>query len=163
MNFKCTFNAYHFSLQEGDTIEPYDLQKWSSKPIRQRASSPKLIILNNALISATLKIKPEDMVKDLSLYGRMVENVVGAHLINSGLEVYYWRDRDVEVDFVIKNGKRIYALEVTIGKNKNSTKGLAAFQRKNPNSKAIVIGGEKPEWGVEEFLLSDPRTLLEGI
>ena len=156
-----TIANYLSLLSKAFLISP--LQKWSSKPIRQRASSPKIIVLNNALISATLKIKPEDIAKDSSLWGHVVENAIGAHLLNSGLEVYYWRERDLEVDFVVRDGKKIYAIETTIGEKNNSTKGLAAFQRKNPNSKAIVIGGVTSDFGVEDFLLSDPRMVLKGI
>lgn len=48
--------------------------------------------------------------------GRLVETAVGAHLLahahQGGFEVYYWRERDQEVDFVLQKGKRLLALEV---------------------------------------------------
>jgi hypothetical protein len=39
---------------------------------------------------------------ELALWGRLVESAVGAHLVNAAAggacELFYWRDRGVEVD-----------------------------------------------------------------
>ncbi len=52
-------------------------------------------------------------------WGRLVESAVGAHLFNASAggayQVFYWRDRNREVDFVVQTGKRIVAIEVKGG------------------------------------------------
>jgi len=48
-------------------------------------------------------------------YGRLVENAVGAAFLNDADSVFYWSDRDKEVDFVVQRVKEILAIEVAVG------------------------------------------------
>ena len=137
------------------------LQKWSDRPVH-RASSPKLVILNNALISALSGKTPEKAQSDADHWGHIVENAIGAHLLNSGLEVYYWRERDAEVDFVARLGDRLWAIEVTAG-NKPNSKGLELFVRRHPGCVAVTIGGAKANFDLEHFLGLDPIRALESL
>jgi len=50
--------------------------------------------------------------------GRALELLVGAQLVRTGLDLFYWREGKFEVDFVVKKGKRIWAVEVTSGRKK---------------------------------------------
>lgn len=130
--------------------------KWSARPIRTRASSPKLIILNNALVAAVLGKNPSDLRADREQWGRLVENAVGAHLINSGLEVFYWRDRDMEVDFVVRYGDLVTGIEVTSGVRPSAGRYLEAFRKRFPKSRTLRIGGSGADIALEEFLGSSP-------
>jgi predicted AAA+ superfamily ATPase len=136
------------------------LPKWSGKAVRQRASSPKLIILNNALITATLKLTPQNLVNNAPLWGHIVENAVGAHLINAGLNVQYWREGNTEVDFVVVHRDKLIAIEVTSGEKPNSQYGFQAFSKKYTHASHVSIGGNHATWGIEQFLMSDPRETL---
>ncbi|MCK5821411.1 MAG: DUF4143 domain-containing protein [Bacteroidales bacterium] len=72
------------------------IEKFSSKTIRKRSSSPKFQVYNNALLSAQHSKQFEDIVKTPDEWGRMVESAVGAYLVNQsireGFSVYYWRE-----------------------------------------------------------------------
>ena len=122
------------------------LPKYSGARVRQRGSSPKLVALNTALVSAQLQLDMAGARRDPSVWGRLVETTVGAHLANTalgtGVEVAYWRDRNVEVDFVLRRGQELLAIEVTSGKRKERLPGLAAFQREHPTARGLLVGGQ---------------------
>ncbi len=137
------------------------LPAWSGSAVRQRASSPKWVLWNNALVNATATRSPEEVAADPTWRGHLVENAVGAHLVNHlpplNYSVHYWRQGRDEVDFVVSSGKRLWALEVKSGRG-GRTGGLTAFQRHHPRARALVIGGSGVP--VEEFLLAPPTDLL---
>jgi uncharacterized protein len=107
------------------------IKKYSSQPIRQRAAPPKLNVLNSAFQSIYSQMTFEQSRRDSSLWGRLVESAVGAHLINSATEleeVFYWRESPFEVDFILKSAKRLCAIEVKSGAVKgNANIGLREF------------------------------------
>ena len=110
-----TVASYLKLLDAAMLLKP--LEKYSGNRLRQKVSSPKLILLNNALINASGQRKFQATRNDPALWGRLVENTVGASLINNNLgkalEVFYWRERDEEVDFVIKFGAdKVMGIEV---------------------------------------------------
>jgi predicted AAA+ superfamily ATPase len=136
------------------------LQKYAAEPFRRRASSPKLLALNTGLITAVLGLSPKEVWEDAALMGRLVETAVGAHLLahapHGGFEVYYWRERDLEVDFVLKKGRRLLALEVKSAPSQR-TKGLKAFTQAF-GGKGLLLGpGGIP---LEAFLREDPLAFL---
>ena len=122
------------------------LQKFSGSRVRQRGSSPKLLALNTALISAPSGLSLGEARRDADLWGRLVETAVGAHLVNtaqgSEVEVFYWRERDREVDFVLRRGDRLTAIEVTSGRRKSSLPGLAAFATEFQPTRRLLVGGQ---------------------
>ena len=81
------------------------LQRYSGSAVRQRASSPKLQVLNTALMTAQADISFSEAYADHSFWGRLVESAVGAHLANAAAagtcHLYYWRKGNHEVDFVV--------------------------------------------------------------
>lgn len=137
------------------------LPKYSGERIRQRASSPKLIILNNGLVNAAMARRFEETRCDPVLWGRLVENTVGSHLFNQslgeGIELFYWREEDDEVDFVIRKGTVLVAVEVK-SNGRDKKRGMAAFLKKYPQAKYRRIGGEGSDMGIEDFLR---RSVLE--
>ena len=119
------------------------LELFSKGQVRKRGSSPKLVLWNNALVSATSLRNFELAFADGSWWGRLVENAVGAHLLN-GLQgpswsVTYWRDGPAEVDFVVSHGPDDWAVEVKSGRG-NKLSGLAAFRLRYPKAKAWLVG-----------------------
>jgi len=137
------------------------LPAWSGSAVRQRASSPKWVLWNNALVNATATLSSENVAADPTWRGRLVENAVGAHLLNHlpplSYSVHYWRQGRDEVDFVVSSGKRLWALEVKSGRG-GKTGGLQAFQRHPPKARTLVIGG--PGIPVEEFLAAPPEEVF---
>jgi hypothetical protein len=130
------------------------LQKFSGSRARRRASSPKLVARNTALVSATLGIPLDDALSEANVWGRLVETAVGAHLLNSGVELYYWRDRNKEVDLVAVDGRSVLAVEVTSGRRKNALPGLEAFTKTYPRAHQLLVGGQGVP--LEEFLATSP-------
>lgn len=119
------------------------LEIFSRGKVRQRASSPKLILWNNALVSSLSLLSRKQAIADGAWWGRLVENAVGGHLLN-GLHgpdwsVSYWRDGDHEVDFVVAHGTRIWALEVKSGRPGKSS-GIAEFRRRYSEAKIWLLG-----------------------
>jgi predicted AAA+ superfamily ATPase len=95
------------------------LERLSEGP-RERGSSPKLVVRNNALVSALSGLTYREARNDPGFWGRLVENAVGAHLLNeldrARFEVRYYRHRNDEVDFVVTAGARRTAVEVKSGR-----------------------------------------------
>ena len=128
------------------------LQKYASHPHR-RGSSPKLTVLNTALMTAGSGYAFEEARADRTFWGRIVESAVGAHLINtatSDTQVYYWRDGQHEVDFVLRRGPRLVGIEVKSGPRRGSPRGLPIFEERFKPQRILVVG----EGGVplNEFL-----------
>lgn len=133
------------------------LQKYSPKKIAEKASSPKLQVLNTALITAQTDTGFERTSLDGERWGRLAESAIGAHLINitqgTDVAVLYWRDRNREVDFVLKKGKVLIAVEVKSGAAKTSLPGMEAFSKNYRAKKLLLIGGGGI--GIDEFLRMD--------
>lgn len=130
------------------------LPKYAGQVVRQRASSPKLMVLNTALLTAQAGTTFAAARADGELWGRIVESAVGAHLVNAAaaaaLEVFYWRDRNREVDFVVRSGDRLTAIEVKSGRSRDTLAGMEAFSAAfRPDRTLLVGGGGIP---IEEFL-----------
>jgi predicted AAA+ superfamily ATPase len=153
--------AHYLDLLKGAGMVA-GLQKFSGTKIRQRGSSPKLQVLNTALMSATHVAGFEQTRTDGARWGRLVESAVGTHLLNSAagsdVEITYWREGGMEVDFVLQRGTSIVALEVKSGAPRHARSGLAAFRKEfSPRSAMLVGEGGIP---LEEFFTSDPKDWL---
>ena len=89
------------------------LQKYAGEVVRQRGSSPKLCVMNTALMTSRAGGSPDRLRRAPEAWGRLVESAVGAHLLNSapadGVDVSWWREGDAEVDFVLRAGEHITA------------------------------------------------------
>jgi predicted AAA+ superfamily ATPase len=119
------------------------LEQFSRGTIRQKGSSPKLILWNNALVNALSVRSYEETLLDRPWWGRLVENGVGAHLLatlpESGASLSYWRDGDYEVDFVVTFGEEIRGIEVKSGRS-GKLSGLDRFRKKYPQAGTLLIG-----------------------
>ena len=87
------------------------LPKYAGEVVRQRGSSPKLQVLNTALMTAQLGATLKDARSDREFWGRLTESAVGGHLANAAAtgecSLFYWRDRNREVDFVVQAGRAL--------------------------------------------------------
>ena len=122
------------------------LHKYAGQAVRQRGSSPKLQVLNTALMTAVAGLAPNEAREDLTFYGRLVESAVGAHLANAAqrgdIELFYWRDRNREVDFVVRAGRRLVAIEVKSGRRRDALPGMDAFTEAFRPDRTLLIGGD---------------------
>lgn len=129
---------YYLSLYEGAFFIKI-LEKYSEKKIKTKSSSPKILPLAPCLYYLTVL----DTFKSDEA-GRVFEALVGAQLIRTGNDLFYWREGNYEIDFVLKSGRKIYAIEVKSGRKKN-LKGLQKFAELYPKSKLVVISRENYE------------------
>jgi predicted AAA+ superfamily ATPase len=119
------------------------LELYSKGHVRKRGSSPKLVLWNNALVNAASLLSFKQALADGGWWGRLVENAVGAHLLNQlpgpSWSVAYWRDGTEEVDFVVSHGSKTWAIEVKSGRG-HKISGLAAFRRRYPKAQTWLVG-----------------------
>ena len=111
------------------------LPRYSAKPYPGRAASPKLNVLNTALMTAPLRRTFEEVRADRTFWGRLVESAVGAHLHNSGgsaVRLSYWRDGAHEVDFVLSRGPNLVGIEVKSGPRPGASQRTGGIQEAVP-------------------------------
>ncbi|HEY6271877.1 MAG TPA: ATP-binding protein [Terriglobales bacterium] len=158
--------AHYLRLLE-DAYLVAALEKYSTRVHRSRAAPPKLVGLNNALLSAMHAEGPPDSAREPERFGLWVENACLAFAINQGQRVTYWREEPLEVDIVIEGSWGAWAVEVKTGSlGSHQLKSMLEFCRRNPKFQPLVItatGAEEQarrhglaavSWS--EFLLSGP-------
>lgn len=122
------------------------LQKYPGGAARRRGSSPKLQVFNTALMTAQSGPTAEEARVDREFWGRLVESAVGAHLANAAAagkcELFYWRDRNREVDFVVRSGRHVAAIEVKSGRPRHTQPGIAAFAEALRPARKLLVGGD---------------------
>ena len=103
------------------------LQKFSTDMARRRASIPKFQVYNNALKMVYSPLTFEQAILDRKSWGRIFESGIGAWLVSQAFvhrfEVFYWRERDDEVDFVLRKKGSVVVIEVKSNGEKR-TEGL---------------------------------------
>ena len=119
--------------------------KYAGRVHRVRASSPKLNVLNTALMTAGSGYSFVEAQADRSFWGRIVESAVGAHLFNtatSDIRLHYWRDGSHEVDFVLQRGApaQTVAIEVKSGAKRRPLGGMDEFERRFLPRRSLLVG-----------------------
>lgn len=122
------------------------LPKYAGDAARSRGSSPKLQVLNTALMTAASGYTLAEARADREFWGRLVESAVGAHLANAAMRgecaLHYWRERNHEVDFVVQAGRRLTAIEVKSGRAPQAHPGTAAFVQAFKPKRTLLVGGD---------------------
>ena len=144
------------------------LQKYTGSRASRRGSIPKLNVLNTALMTAGSGYSFEEAQADRTFWGRIVESAVGAHLFNtaeSDMRLHYWRDGDDEVDFVLRRGSRVVAIEVKSGeegrpaRGRRILRGMDEFERRFDRCRRLLVGeGGTP---LNEFLTAPAAEWFE--
>ena len=130
------------------------IPKYVGEVVRSRASSPKLQELDTALFSAMAGYRYEEAQADREHWGRLTESAVGAHLANAAatgkFELFYWRERNREVDFVVRAGRRLIAIEVKSGRAQSVLAGMQAFNAAFEPDRLLLVGADGI--AVDDFL-----------
>lgn len=137
------------------------IEKYTGSRVSVRSSSPKFQVYNNALHTVQTQTTFAAASTTPDVWGRMAESAVGAHLLNHAIskkyELYYWREANLEVDFVLKKDEKLIALEVKSGVT-TTNKGMGAFIKKYPQATPLVVGtGGLP---IADFLNLGPENLF---
>jgi hypothetical protein len=137
-----TLSHYVQLLHSAFLLSGLELYKIGQRP--KRGSSPKLVLWNNALVNAVSGKGFEASREDPEQWGRLVDNAVGATLLNQlqggAHELYYWRQKGSEVDYVLHTPESIWAIEVKSSRMKNPH-GLRRFLDLYPEARPFIIGG----------------------
>lgn len=140
------------------------ISKFSGKIVMQKASSPKFQVFNTALMSAQKLTTYEAAMRDKEYWGRLVESAVGAHMLNQGnsqaIKIFYWRDRNKEVDFVLQKGDTIVPVEVKSNVTHKPVNGMLEFSKNFKSKRMLLIGGEGIS--LEKFFTTDLEWWLQN-
>lgn len=153
VNYLSTLNESHLLC---------GLQKYANDNARKYNSVPKMMVYNTALLSSLYGLNYSQVFTNPKMWGRWVESAVGTHLLNMANEldyrIYYWRERNDEVDFILEYNRQCIAIEVKSGR-RTTNAGISVFKEKfRPLHTFIVGNGGIP---LEEFLSSDLKYLFE--
>lgn len=137
------------------------LQKYSIDQARRRASIPKFQVYNNALKTVYCGLTFEQAITDRRAWGHIFESGIGAYLVSQAFvrrfEVFYWRERNDEVDFILRKNKSAVAIEIKSNAEKR-TAGLDKFKELfNPITSFVVGDGGI---AVKEFFNMDLMKLF---
>jgi len=148
-----TTMAHYLDLLAGSGMVT-GLQKFAGDAARRRGSSPKLQVFNTALMSGQAGRSFSAARRDHAWWGRAVESAVGSHLVNAAAagvcRVFYWRHRNAEVDFIVRSGGNVTAIEVKSGSVRHTHSGMGAFAGAFSPRQQLLVGAGGIS--VEEFL-----------
>lgn len=137
------------------------LYKYANDEARKRQSIPKLQVYNNALLTAYRGNGYEKDRIDPQVWGRWVESAIGAYLLDVAIEndcnLYYWRDKNDEVDYILERRGAVLAIEVKSGR-RGMNSGLPKFNERYKPYNSIVVGTNGIS--LEDFLSSDIMRLM---
>jgi len=154
--------AHYLNLLQGAGLL-MGLPKYAGQIIRRRASSPKLQVLNTALMTAPSQLSQDEAKSDPEYWGRLVESAIGAALVNglkgTQAELFYWSSRNREVDFVLQRGENLVAIEVKSNLRKTSFPGVEAFSKEFRVKRKLLVGAQGIP--LQEFLVTPPEKWLD--
>jgi len=152
--------AHYLNLLD-DAAMVKGISKIYAEQLRAKASIQKLQVYNSSLMTVQTNERFEQIQLKPEIWGRHVESAIGAHLINNArsenYNVYYWRHRNDEVDFILERNRKLIAIEVKSG-TKKSTRGMEAFKDLFNPYKVLLIGNTGLPW--QEFLEINPVELF---
>lgn len=125
---------YYIELYAGAFLI-HPLEKYSAKGWMTRSSSPKILIACPALYTMT---EGPHMLNIPEKRGRMFELAAGAQLLQLPGALYYWREKNAEVDFIYRYQGVLYAIEVKSGR-RTASKGLDMFMKQFPDARPIIL------------------------
>ena len=139
------------------------LNKYAVDLARKKSSVPKHQVYNNALKNIYCEKPFADAVQDRSLWGRLFESAIGAHIMSyayaGDYKVYYWRTKPgCEVDYVLEKKGRVIAIEVKSNSDPGN-EGLVEFKAHYNPYLALVVGDGGMK--AEDFLSLNPVDLFK--
>ena len=114
--------------------------------------------MDTGLVTASSALGLGSGKQEPDRWGRLVECAFGAHLCNwefsSGRhDVFYWMERNQELDLVVAHEGRLFAIEVKSGRVR-ALHGMERFVKSHPSAVPLLVGtGGMP---LEEFLSKPP-------
>jgi predicted AAA+ superfamily ATPase len=141
------------------------LTKYSGRLITEKLSIPKLQVFNTALTSALRPERFEEARSGRESWGHLVESSVGGYLLNQvnehpGIKLHYWREKNMEMDFVLQSGQKVLALEVKSGTGGMGAAARERFRALYPRCAFLLVGDSGIAF--EEFMRLPVTELFEA-
>ena len=130
------------------------LYRFTDGQLSIRTSSPKIIPSCPALVHAFSN--PSKIETDPVWFGHIFEMAIINKFLEKNVEVFYWKEGNLDVDCVIRINNELLALEIKSG-TAPDWRGLKAFKNKYPRAKIAFIGRELGEKIIKE---DDPFKLI---
>ena len=142
------------------------LNKYSGRIIETKGSIPKFQIHNTALLSARSRKTFSEVYSNPNEWGHIFESSVGMHLVdqvskNSNAALYYWREGNFEIDYVLQYGDAIIGIEVKSGDAGIPGKAAMKFKERFPKANLILVGKQGIPY--EVFMKTDIGTLCSSL
>ena len=129
------------------------LPKFDRSEAKRAGSSPRFLVYDPALMTATWSDPLETLLETPTNRGHLVESAIGCHLLAQstvqGFDLMWWREGSCEVDYVARKGSRICAIEVKSGRIR-ATGGLVEFCRRFEGAQPLLVGDANTS--CEDFL-----------
>ena len=139
------------------------LQKYSNRGFSEKSSSPKLLVMNTAIMSSMSHYSFDEAAKDTEFWGRLVESAVGMHLLNGisdkVTKLNYWSGANREVDYVLSQKGKVIAIEVKSNRKKAALPGISAFTKQFNVNKSLLVGAQGIP--LEDFFTMPPGDLFK--
>jgi len=137
------------------------LNKYSASVTSSRISIPKWMVYNTAFLSVYSGLNFKSALENSQVWGRHVETAIGSYLLNDckikNRQLYYWRESNNEVDFVVADKGKIFSIEVKSGKYKSNI-GIEKFTKKYKPAKTILVSSDSLSW--QDFLSNNPDDIF---
>lgn len=142
-----TIAHYHELLDAAGLLG--GLENYHRQAFRSRASLPKWQVYDSGLMSAQSSTPFAEISRQPRQWGHWIETAVGAHLLNAAARqecrLWYWRERDQEVDFVVERHGKLIGIEVKSNADP-ITKGMETFEKMYLPLKMILVGDRGLPW-----------------
>lgn len=143
--------------------------RWRGTQEQVKDSAPKIVIRDNGLITSILYPMLDKKQIDDVVLNRLRKNFSGAVLLTLAEQLngklYYFRDRDVEVDFILQLPGRLVAIQVVTGDIPKANHGLRIFKRRFPEAEMVTVGPFQPKGDIRVKywipFFKNPASILE--
>lgn len=136
-----TLAHYLHLLQEACLVG--GLQKYAIDLARSKSSIPKFQVFDNSLNVIYHPYTFDEVRLNPAVWGKVFESGIGSYIMCQSFlhrfEVFYWRERNMEVDFILRKKGRIVALEIK-SNNEKTSKGLEIFRENFNPHRTLIIG-----------------------
>lgn len=119
------------------------LTKYDASAAKGYGSSPRFLVYDPSLMAATWSDPLDTLLGNPTNRGHLVESAIGSYLLAQshiqGFDLMWWRDGRDEVDYVIRKGSRVRAIEVKSGRIR-ATGGLTVFCQRFKGAQPLLVG-----------------------
>lgn len=119
------------------------LTKFDKSEAKRMGTSPRFLVYDPSLMAATWPDPLHTLLETPANRGHLVESAIGCYLLAQSkvqrFDLMWWRDGAHEVDYVVRKGSNVCAIEVKSGRIR-ATGGLMEFCRRFKGTHPLLLG-----------------------